>query len=599
MILYDGLNNLSWFIGIIEKVGDPTNAGRVKVRAFGFHPTLEENTVSTQDLPWAFVLSTSPHMYVPLDVGEMVFGAFLDGRDAQQPLVFGVIPTPKFAVPVTVGGGGADSGQVGSSALAANYPTGGNITQQEAYDVALQAGFSEPEARTMAAIAVAESGLNSSAYNPNAKTGDNSYGLWQINMIGALGPERRNLFGITSNEELLNPLINARAAYAIYKQQGFNAWTTYKNGLHEKFLDNIPAIAPNVLPPTNPYLKTSYEVIDNFGNKALPPQATGEDLHRTPAAPAMTNARSYSSADTTITHPGIPVGGSYKTGVWNARYDGSYIEMHAGSNREEEHINVVHRSGSHITLDQNGNITISSTGKVHISSANDLEQNIEGYSTNVSKSGYAILVDGGGLSLTSTGDINIRSNANINLGAGGNIFMTSGGAVDIDSAKIGLTAGKGIISLIAGQNIAIQSNGDISAKAKNMAINTSAKLGIAATGDLHVKAANMVLASAGDLHQKGNGVVLEGSTMGIKSAGYATIDAGGFANIVGTQIHLNDGGSVDSVEDPDVISVSDTGGAVRPEGPVGSPPPMGVGTSSKQRSPTPGGIAITDTDDIV
>ena len=47
------------------------------------------------------------------------------------------------------------------------------------YAVARQAGFSPDQAVTMTAIAMAESGGNPGAHNPN---GEDSRGLWQINM---------------------------------------------------------------------------------------------------------------------------------------------------------------------------------------------------------------------------------------------------------------------------------------------------------------------------------------------------------------------------------------------------------------------------------
>jgi hypothetical protein len=86
----------------------------------------------------------------------------------------------------------------------------------------------------MAAIAMAESGGNPGAHNPVPP--DNSYGLWQINMLGAMGPARRREFGITSNEALYNPAINARAAAKILKSQGLAAWSTYTNGAYKKYL---------------------------------------------------------------------------------------------------------------------------------------------------------------------------------------------------------------------------------------------------------------------------------------------------------------------------------------------------------------------------
>lgn len=118
-----------------------------------------------------------------------------------------------------------------------DIPSGGSISQQDAYQLALGAGFNEEEARTMAAIAVAESGLNTTAFNGNASTGDKSYGLWQINMLGRMGPERRDMFGIQSDEQLFDPATNARAAYEIYKMQGFGAWSVYNSGRYRQYMN--------------------------------------------------------------------------------------------------------------------------------------------------------------------------------------------------------------------------------------------------------------------------------------------------------------------------------------------------------------------------
>ncbi len=96
------------------------------------------------------------------------------------------------------------------------------------------AGFKD--AATASAIAMAESGGNPRAHNGNAGTGDDSYGLWQINMLGSMGPSRRKSFGITSNEQLYNPMTNAKAAKKIYDGQGWNAWSVYKSGAYKKYM---------------------------------------------------------------------------------------------------------------------------------------------------------------------------------------------------------------------------------------------------------------------------------------------------------------------------------------------------------------------------
>lgn len=106
-----------------------------------------------------------------------------------------------------------------------------NAAQLQA--VLRQAGWPEDLLVTMAAVALAESGGNPRSHNPVPP--DDSYGLWQINMIGSLGPQRRAQFGISSNSALYDPLTNARAALAIFRSQGLRAWSTYSNGAYGRY----------------------------------------------------------------------------------------------------------------------------------------------------------------------------------------------------------------------------------------------------------------------------------------------------------------------------------------------------------------------------
>jgi hypothetical protein len=102
MIGYNGLDNLVWFLGVIEDVRDPTKLGRIKIRAFGFHPTVDEELVPKEDLPWAYVIKSVGGIESTPKVSEFCFGCFLDGRDAQQPLVLGTIPIQKYAAPTVL-----------------------------------------------------------------------------------------------------------------------------------------------------------------------------------------------------------------------------------------------------------------------------------------------------------------------------------------------------------------------------------------------------------------------------------------------------------------------------------------------------------------
>lgn len=90
------LNNL--WTGVVEDRNDPEKLGRCKVRIFGYH-TEDTNFLSTDELPWAIPvqpitsaatsgIGNSPLGLVP---GSWVVGFFLDGKDAQQPVILGSI----------------------------------------------------------------------------------------------------------------------------------------------------------------------------------------------------------------------------------------------------------------------------------------------------------------------------------------------------------------------------------------------------------------------------------------------------------------------------------------------------------------------------
>jgi hypothetical protein len=110
------------------------------------------------------------------------------------------------------------------------------LSFQALQDLWKQAGGNPAQAPVAAAIALAESGGNPQSHN--AVPPDNSYGLWQINMLGSMGPSRRSAFGLSSNEQLFDPLTNAKAAVALSGGgSNFKAWSTYTNGAYKSHLN--------------------------------------------------------------------------------------------------------------------------------------------------------------------------------------------------------------------------------------------------------------------------------------------------------------------------------------------------------------------------
>lgn len=112
------------------------------------------------------------------------------------------------------------------------------LTQGQLQVLAASVGMKDP--KTMAAIAMAESTGNTNAHN--ATPPDDSYGLWQINMLGDMGPARRKQFGISKNSDLFNPFVNARAAKMIQDGQGLKAWSTYTTGAYKKYMTSAVTV---------------------------------------------------------------------------------------------------------------------------------------------------------------------------------------------------------------------------------------------------------------------------------------------------------------------------------------------------------------------
>lgn len=81
-----------FFVGVVENRDDPRVEGRVQVRAFGIHGSNRD--VPTDELPWAtLIIGNHDVNFTPPPLNAWVFGFFIDGRDAQQPMILGLIPT--------------------------------------------------------------------------------------------------------------------------------------------------------------------------------------------------------------------------------------------------------------------------------------------------------------------------------------------------------------------------------------------------------------------------------------------------------------------------------------------------------------------------
>jgi hypothetical protein len=102
------------------------------------------------------------------------------------------------------------------------------LSNSDLVSVLRSVGFDGYSLRMAWAIVMKESTRRPFAHNDNPSTGDNSYGLFQINMLGAMGPDRLGKYGLDSNEDLFDPTTNATIAYKMSNGgNDWSAWTTH------------------------------------------------------------------------------------------------------------------------------------------------------------------------------------------------------------------------------------------------------------------------------------------------------------------------------------------------------------------------------------
>jgi len=102
------------------------------------------------------------------------------------------------------------------------------FTDEELAKMLSTIGFEGRALKVAWAVVKKESNGRPLAFNGNVKTGDNSYGIFQINMIGGLGVARRDKFDLDSNKDLFDPVVNAQIAY--YMSNEGSDWSSWGVG---------------------------------------------------------------------------------------------------------------------------------------------------------------------------------------------------------------------------------------------------------------------------------------------------------------------------------------------------------------------------------
>lgn len=118
------------------------------------------------------------------------------------------------------------------------------LTPHQVAQAAIMAGFAGADLITSVAVSFAEDSDHDSQarYHPPG-TGEDSRGLWQINIGGRLWADRRDLAAehgvhLGDPDALYDPNVNARVAYFIYLRAGrkFGDWATWLHGTYRQHL---------------------------------------------------------------------------------------------------------------------------------------------------------------------------------------------------------------------------------------------------------------------------------------------------------------------------------------------------------------------------
>jgi len=123
----------------------------------------------------------------------------------------------------------------------AKYENADKLTKTELVDLLHAVGFKGEALRHAWAIVMKESRGNPLSHNGNRDTGDNSFGLFQINMVDSLGQDRREKFSLEYNAQLLNPVVNAKIAYHMSNQgENWRSWKGVNNPVVKGWLKQFP-----------------------------------------------------------------------------------------------------------------------------------------------------------------------------------------------------------------------------------------------------------------------------------------------------------------------------------------------------------------------
>jgi cell wall-associated NlpC family hydrolase len=187
------------------------------------------------------------------------------------------------------------------------------MTREEVAQLLYDTGFRGDDLVSMVAIAGRESHYDPGAHRTNADPGKmvGDLGLFQINYVNDT-PSFRAALGMTDRSQLLDPEMNARAAFYLYKRAGLKPWTADNTGWTP---DGDPLYGTDV--------NAARDAVDRASDLGMlgepfdaADDASDDALDGSPDAPDRDNHQGGpSQADLFVQHALDQVGDRYKMGV--------------------------------------------------------------------------------------------------------------------------------------------------------------------------------------------------------------------------------------------------------------------------------------------
>ena len=113
------------------------------------------------------------------------------------------------------------------------------LTKVQVYDLLRLTGFTGKSLKIAWAVSMKESHGNPLAHNYNSRTGDNSYGMFQINLYGAL-KDRVSQYKLVSASALYDPVTNAKIAFQMTSGgRNWGSWGVGRNSYNGGVSTNV------------------------------------------------------------------------------------------------------------------------------------------------------------------------------------------------------------------------------------------------------------------------------------------------------------------------------------------------------------------------